>query len=91
MFERIRPAIEKVLRAAQRDRSAPRGLIQLVGAGPGDPELMTLKALRALQRADLILKKELPQPDPGPAAGNLDILPMLLEQIEAHILYYGRI
>lgn len=30
-------------------------LLQLVGAGPGDPELITLKALNALARADVIL------------------------------------
>ncbi len=33
----------------------PQGRASLVGAGPGDPELMTLKAMRTIQGADVIL------------------------------------
>ncbi|MDR1074955.1 MAG: siroheme synthase CysG [Xanthomonadaceae bacterium] len=40
-------------------RSAPAGDVTLVGAGPGDAGLMTLKGLQALQRADVILHDNL--------------------------------
>ena len=50
-------------RRATKAASAEAGSVTLVGAGPGDPELLTLRAVRALQSADVILIDDLVAPE----------------------------
>lgn len=40
-------------------KAVPSAAVTLMGAGPGDPELLTVKALRALQSAELLLHDHL--------------------------------
>lgn len=58
----VRQALEALLTDAIESRDGP-GSVAFVGAGPGDPELLTLKARNALHDADVVLHDRLvPQP-----------------------------
>ncbi|MBI4362069.1 MAG: uroporphyrinogen-III C-methyltransferase [Euryarchaeota archaeon] len=59
------------------DKGADTGRVWLVGAGPGDPGLLTLRALGAILRAEVVVHDDLVGP------GVLDLIPPRARRVDA--------
>ncbi len=53
--ERARQQLDQSLEAFLADGHNTQGEVYLVGGGPGDPDLLTFRALRLMQRADVVV------------------------------------
>jgi len=80
----IREALQQGVITAESADDVVRGGVALVGGGPGDPELITVRGRRLLAQADVVVADRLAPPE------LLAELPPHVEVIDAAKIPYGR-
>lgn len=80
----IHEALQQGLIVDEPDSGDLKGTVALVGGGPGDPELITVRGRRLLARADVVVADRLAPPE------LLAELPPHVEVIDAAKIPYGR-
>ena len=80
----IREALQQGVITAESPDDVVRGGVALVGGGPGDPELITVRGRRLLAQADVVVADRLAPPE------LLAELPPHVEVIDAAKIPYGR-
>jgi uroporphyrin-III C-methyltransferase/precorrin-2 dehydrogenase/sirohydrochlorin ferrochelatase len=75
MGKSLNNPLAPVKQTAASLEQSPQGVVYLVGAGPGDPDLLTLKAARLLAVADVVVYDNLV------SAGVLSLIPSATEKV----------